>query len=329
MTERNATGPGGGPRRSPRRRAILVGQAAGSALLLGIIAFFVDPAAIAAALARADAGILAAMLVLVQAQLALSAWRWRLTAGALGVPIGWRLALGEYALASGLNQVLPGGMAGDAVRAWRHGRRGGDAATAGWGPVLRTIVLERTAGQVAFLAVTAAGLMFWPFLLPDLPGRWLAALAAGLAVAVGLVVLALAVARRVGPPRWREGVAALGPDLRRAFLAPGLWPLQLGLSLLTAIGFILLLGLASAAIGAPLSAAGWLSIVPLTLLTMLIPVTVGGWGVREGTAALLWPLAGFAAADGVAAGVIYGAVTLVGTAPGIVLALMPPPRPAA
>lgn len=315
--------PVAGPRRPGRRRVLLVGQTLGSAGLLTLVGLLVDPAAIVEAIGQADIGILLGMVLLVQAQLALSAWRWRLTAGALGISIGWRLAFEEYALASGLNQVLPGGMAGDAVRAWRHGRRGGEAAATGWGPILRTVVLERTAGQVAFLAVTAIGFLFWPLLLPDLPGRLVGALIAGIGGAIALIAVGLFLARRLGPAAWRDGVAALGPDLRRAFLTPRLWPLQLLLSLGTALGFIGLLGLASAAIGAPLPLAGWLSVVPLTLLTMLIPVSVGGWGVREGTAALLWPLAGLAAADGVAASVVYGAVTLVGTAPGVLAALLP------
>jgi hypothetical protein len=74
-----------------------------------------------------------------------------------------------------------------------------------------------------------------------------------------------------------------------------------------------------------------LALVPLVapvLVTMLVPVTVAGWGVREGAAALLWGGVGLTAADGVAISVAYGFLVLLSTLPGgVVLALGPALRP--
>ena len=50
---------------------------------------------------------------------------------------------------------------------------------------------------------------------------------------------------------------------------------------------------------------------------MLLPVTVSGWGLREGAAAALFPLAGLTAAEGLAASVAFGVVLLVIALPGI------------
>ena len=57
---------------------------------------------------------LALALSLSVPQMALSAWRWQLTAASLDAPLPFRHAFAEYYLGSFLNQVLPGGMLGDA-----------------------------------------------------------------------------------------------------------------------------------------------------------------------------------------------------------------------
>ena len=57
---------------------------------------------------------------------------------------------------------------------------------------------------------------------------------------------------------------------------------------------------------------------------MLAPISVGGLGPREAVAAALWPLLGHDAAAGAAAALIYGAVILVGSAPGALVLLRAP-----
>jgi len=53
------------------------------------------------------------------------------------------------------------------------------------------------------------------------------------------------------------------------------------------------------------------------LLSMVIPLTVAGWGIRESAAAILWPLAGLPAEQGVALSVGYGALVFVSSLPGL------------
>ena len=58
------------------------------------------------------------------------------------------------------------------------------------------------------------------------------------------------------------------------------------------------------------------------LLTMLIPVTVAGWGVREGAAAVLWGIVGLTSVDGVAISITYGFLVLLSTLPGMVVLVL-------
>jgi hypothetical protein len=69
----------------------------------------------------------------------------------------------------------------------------------------------------------------------------------------------------------------------------------------------------------------WLLVValcPLLLLAMVMPVTVSGWGVREGVAAILWPLVGLPAEQGVALSVGYGAAVFLVSLPGALALLV-------
>ena len=67
----------------------------------------------------------------------------------------------------------------------------------------------------------------------------------------------------------------------------------------------------------------FLPLVAPVLMTMLIPVTVAGWGLREGTAAVLWGVVGLTAADGVLVSVAYGLLVLFGSLPGAVFLMSP------
>ncbi|NNM34814.1 MAG: UPF0104 family protein, partial [Gemmatimonadetes bacterium] len=51
------------------------------------------------------------------------------------------------------------------------------------------------------------------------------------------------------------------------------------------------------------------------------PISVAGWGLREGAAALLWSAAGLTTAEGVAVSVAYGLIVLLSTLPGLAVLL--------
>lgn len=279
--------------------------------LLGCLAWWLEPGAILGQVQRLSPGWALLALALTLPPLALSAWRWRLTARLLGLSLGFRRALREYYLALFLNQVLPGGVAGDAARAWRHsrdsGRRGG-----AW----RAVIIERASGQMAMALLTLMVLAASP-LWHELVARggkgvaasgWLPALFAAVLL---LVPLGWQLVRH--PP---ASLVGLGGDLRRSLLAASVWPKQLVGSLLVVISYALVFVCAARAIGVELPLGTLLSLVPPVLLAMLIPLSLAGWGVREGAAALVWGLAGLPPAQGVAVSMAYGVIVLTASLPG-------------
>ncbi|WP_082475878.1 lysylphosphatidylglycerol synthase transmembrane domain-containing protein [Rhizobium sp. Leaf341] len=280
-------------------------------LLIGVLAALllnVDISAVLSALNKVSPGHLMAGLVLVQVQIVVSAVRWQFTARRLSFSLSFLHAVREYYVATAVNQLAPGGIAGDALRAFRlrHGQSGGLKRSA------KTVVFERLSGQLSFFLLFAAGVFFWP-LLPGgsaMPGGMLLPAAIGLAGTMAVLVVVVM--------RYR----GFGRELGAVFVRHYAWAVQASLSITVVLAYVALFMLASHAVGAPLPPVSALTIVPASLLVMLVPTGLGGWGTREAAAAALWPLAGYGAADGVAASLVYGALALVGALPGIAILLL-------
>jgi len=257
-------------------------------------------------LAALDSVWLAAGLVVSFLQLLFSAARWRLTARRLGLRLERGRAVREYWLAGFLNQVVPGGVGGDLLRAWRHR----DSDTAGEPallPALRAVAIERLAGWLALLPCAAAGALLW---LPPPAGPLFAAAALG-----GLLLLLAAPALARLLPRL-PALGVLLTDMGRALLARDVLPVQLLLSAAILATYLLVFACAAAAVGVAMDPLFLLTGVPLVLLSMALPISVAGWGLREAAAAGLWGVAGAGAEAGLAASLAYGLIVLLASLPG-------------
>lgn len=291
--------------------------------LLAVLVLWLDPAAIVRQVRVFDPIWLAAALALGTLQFALSAERWRRTAARLDVPIGKRRALADYYAAGFANQVLPGGVVGDAGRAWRHARTSSRP-----GPAVRAVVLERASGQLVLLPA-----LFIMLVATDPGATLLAQMAvpAGPVWMVAVVGLVLPAAGLVAA--WRAGripgwLASLARDAQRALLARGAWPAQLALSVAVLGTYCAMFACAGRMIGADASFSTLAVLAPIVLLAMLMPISVAGWGVREATAAGVWVALGWPAAEGVAVSVAYGALCLITSLPGAVISSLLPMGPA-
>lgn len=304
----------------PRRRVGAVMRIAALVVMLGLLFAALDGKTALASLGQANLGLVLLALVTVQIQFLLSAVRWRFTASRLGLPLPMGRALREYYVAGFLNQTLPGGVAGDAARAYRN--RASDAeGRLSWRASLRSVVLERAAGQIAFFAVAIGGLAAWPFLIPaSAPDGVEALVAAPLVIFVALGAIAALVGARA-PRKLRSAFAELGPDMRRVFLDRGAWWRQGAASLAIVAGYVGAFVICAAALGVAIPAIGWFTVIPMVLLAMILPISIGGWGLREGAAVALFPLVGVDASKALAVAILYGLVNLIGALPGLALVL--------
>lgn len=285
--------------------------------VLGLLLWWLEPAAVAAQIVRLSPHWLAAALAVTVVQTLLSAWRWRFTARRLGLDLSRARALGDYYLAVFVNQVLPGGVLGDALRAHRHSRLSDRA-----GPAWRAVIIERASGQLVVAAGTVAVVAAMPVWREVLTAAWPGHLGAWALAALGAVLLAavlMLVARRL-QVQWQE----LYHDVQRSLLAPSAWPQQLGASAAIVFSYVLVFALVARGIGVELEFGLLLAVALPILLAMLIPLSVAGWGFREAAAASVWLALGLSPEQGLAVAIAYGVVTLVGSLPGaLVLVLRP------
>lgn len=304
---------------TPRPVLVRALRPVGGAVILVALALHFGAGPFLDGLRSVDAGALLVALVVTAATTWCCARRWSLLAGRLDVPVTVAAAYGACHRAQFLNAVLPGGVAGDVHRGYRHGR---DTGALGRG--LRSVVWDRTAGQVVQVALALVALA-WLTAPVQRATQWALLLTAAVAV-----VVHLATPRRLTRALWAELRAVPG--------AAGVWPQVVGLSALAAGGHVVVYVVAArtAGVDAPLT-----RLVPLALVVLVaaaIPLSLAGWGPREGAAVWVFAAAGLGGSTGLEVTVVYGVMALIATLPGALVlvgarrsattATRPPTRPA-
>jgi uncharacterized membrane protein YbhN (UPF0104 family) len=291
---------------------IALAKLAVSAVLIALIARTFDIRGVAGHLARLDFAHAAIVLALALATVPLQAVRWRIVLEENGNRLPFTGLLRFVLIGHFFSQTLPSSVGGDAVRAWCAYRWGLAPADA-----LTTVLLDRLVSLLGLLALMACGLPWLPDRVPDPVARAGPLLAVVAGIGGVLALAALARAPRFGArARFLLWVSALAALAQRVVLAPRravplLVVSMAGTALFPGIVFVL-----ARAVGAELSWVDSLLLVPPVLLVSAIPVSVAGWGVREGAMVVALGFAGVAPAAGFAISVLFGLTLAVASLPG-------------
>ena len=275
-------------------------------VLMVAVTHSLDFGRMAELLGSAKLGWLLVAACMVPVQMVLGGTRWQRVATDLGLRLARKRAIAEYALSIGLNAVMPGGMAGDGVRVWRHHQGHGSLG----GP-LRAAVVDRLIGHWAHLSVTVVGLVAWASVHGGAPPP-------GSRLLLGLIVLSFCVLWTWPIPGLRRLVA----DSRVALSSleqlciHGLLSFGLMATILAAFWAC------SMALGLPLG-LGVFTAVPLLMLVMVLPLSVGGWGLREVSAAVVLTFVGWSTEEAVALSAAYGLSVMLGALPALVVWFRP------
>jgi glycosyltransferase 2 family protein len=297
-----------------------------SALLLVVIGRFLDLGDVLEKLRDLSVGWVLLGLGISTLQVALLAWRWSFTAERLGIRLSLSQAWREYYVSLFLNQVLPGGVGGDVARAWRHARTSAPA-----GPSVRAVILERASGQIVMTLVACVSLIV--LFVPSMGSAtsWgsfgligvIALVGFGTVIASHRSLRSLAMSESTpDDPGGRSLPSRVGADVYRSVLSRDALPFQMISAAILVASFIAVYLVAARAIGVDTDVLRLLPLIAPVLMTMLIPVSIAGWGVREGAAAALWGMVGLTPEDGVAISVAYGLLILVSSAPGAFVLLL-------
>ena len=299
-----------------RRRRVVLRAAVSIGLLAGL-AWWLDLGTVVSRLAQMRPGWVLLAVAISVVQVAVLAWRWRFTAGCLGVDLSYTATWREYYLSIFLNQVLPGGVVGDVSRAWRQARAQTRLQEPG-GPAMRAVIFERLSAQAVMTTVAVVSLLALPVTVNR--GSRLVLFGAG-AVAVLIVITTVVWMRRQSSAQSLAGRVLA--DLDAAHLSGPVFAAQLGSAAIVVGTYLATYVTAARAVGVDTPLPVLLPLVAPVLMTMLIPVTVAGWGLREGAAAVLWGAVGLTAADGVLVSVAYGLLVLIGSLPGALFLMNP------
>lgn len=283
-----------------------------------LIWFLLDRIDISAAVTRlleVDQAMLALATAIFLLQLVVCVLRWMAVMDAIKAPLEFITALKIYYIGAFFSQTLPSSVGGDAVRIYRTYRAGRTLSNA-----VNGVMLERAATVLALLIVVAAT---QPFFLPRVgvdTASWAAAgvamLSAG-AVA-GMAVLMMLDRLPSSLRRWRlvRGLATLAADTRTVFLTPLHFFKVIGWS---ATGHLnLTLGVYFMAVGLSLEIT-WLdciALIPPVILITIIPISIAGWGVREGAMVYAFSLIGVPEEGALVLSLLFGLVGMATSLPG-------------
>lgn len=268
-----------------------------------------------AQLTDVDSAMLVAAAAMMLVQTVIGALRWRVAAVAIDVPLSVFHAVRMFYIGAFFNQALPGGTGGDAVRMYMGYKSG-----FGLRGAINSVILERVATVLALVfLVCATQTSFLPRLDEATRSLVLPTVLIVAAGAVGGTVLLCLLDRVPESLRhWKlvRGLGHLAGDARLVFLrlrnaAPLLMWSVLGHANISACVYVMALGL-----GLGIDLFDCIVLMPPVLLVMTLPISIGGWGVRENAMVFAFGLVGVSQEAATVLGVLLGFIGLATALPG-------------
>jgi uncharacterized membrane protein YbhN (UPF0104 family) len=248
----------------------------------------------------------AALLIFFQNAIVVT-WRWERVVAAIDAALPpWRL-LKTVLITLFFNQVLPSTVGGDGMRVWLlrgHGRPIGLA--------FRSVLIDRLLGFLGLLLLSMIGGLYLMARLEDPGPAWIVALVS----LGGLIVIVTApwMVRLLG---WlpidavRRSLTVVAKEVDMVVHSKRRLLQLVGVSILGQFalsGAVLLL---AGGLGVPLEWIGGLAVVPGVMIVSAIPISIAGWGLREGTMVVGLGLLGVSQSDAALVSIAFGMLFLL------------------
>jgi uncharacterized membrane protein YbhN (UPF0104 family) len=234
--------------------------------------------------------LVAAIAVMVVA-IALSAVRWQRVLVALEAAARLRTLLSHTFAGMFVSNFLPSTIGGDVLRVSRLSAANGQAPTS-----FASVVLERMTGWIVLPVITLTGLALNPHLRHLGTASKVAIALSGVTLLLLGAVLAAASSRRIGGrlaghENWLRFVGAIHLGTRRFREHPFAALEVLGAAFVYQLAIVFVAFLAGTALELHVGWTAMMAFVPMVAVVQVLPVTIGGLGVREGAFVLfLHPL---------------------------------------
>ena len=216
-------------------------------------------------------------------------------------------------IAGFVGQVLPSNVGVDGMRIWLYERRIGRI-----GAAIAGVVADRIAGLAVLLLLVVAGYPLQSVAITDPVGRSvLASLAAGalIGLAAGLMLLHPTASRLLSFGALKR-LLPIALHVRRIITAPsGTMFVLLAAASIHALT-IAVIAFFFAAVGPVPGAATLCVILPAVLLVLVVPLSIAGWGIREGAFVFFFGFAGVPAETSLAVSILFGLSLIAASLPG-------------
>ena len=294
-------------------------RAAVTLALLVALAVWIDWGQVAKRLEQGRWELFVVAVLVVAAALVVAALRWHVFLRAGGVETSVSGTLRAYGIGMFANNFLPTGFGGDAARALVIRSAGASTVRA-----VASVVVDRVTALGCLLLLSWLVLALAP---DDVPGSLVGVLAivsvVGVVLAVAFILLARSGARQ-----------GSGWFVQRAgrFFAEG-WAMAGNRSVIvvtTALGLVyqgamvLASWILARSIDLDLSITLLAVVTPLVIVATLMPISIAGFGVREGSYVALLAAAGLSAADATLLSLLNVAALAIATLPGMAAMLLLP-----
>lgn len=295
-----------------RKWLAIAAKAAISILLIWYLLDRIDVLKVVARARTLDVFYAMLCLLVLVVQTVLVAFRWWLVAWVTEAALRLQAAFRILVIGMFFNQTLPSSVGGDAVRVWLVTREG-----VSLGKAINVVLCDRVLALVVLVGIIGATLPAIHARVSDEATQMALAILVG-AGAAGLLGFLIAGQRIVTLlQRWRftRSFGNLAADFHRLFTRPlAIGPLVLSvvIHLMTVLAVMLL----AWGLDMQVSFLDGLMIVPTVLLLTTLPISVAGWGVREGAMVAGFGLVGVAPDGALALSVLFGLAMVVMALPG-------------
>lgn len=266
-------------------------------------------------LVEADGPLLMAGALFLGIQAVIGGFRWRAIQNAIGAPLSYFKSLKFFYIGMFFNQTLPSSVGGDAVRMYLTYRDGLDLRGA-----INGVMLERMAAMVGLILLVDVAQSLYMEQLDAATKAWiLPAMVIITLVMIGGLCFLMFLDRL--PPKFKQwklfrGLGHLAGDTRKVFLSPKPAVVVTLWGIVTQLNISFVVFLLAMSLSLDVTMFDCLALVPPVLLITTIPISIGGWGVREGAMVSAFALAGVPAEGALVLSLMVGLVSMGVSLPG-------------
>tara|TARA_B100000927_G_scaffold186950_1_gene150564 strand:- start:83 stop:802 length:720 start_codon:yes stop_codon:yes gene_type:complete len=224
-----------------------------------------------------------------------------------GTEMNFLYCLKFYYISTFINNILPGGVVGDIYRAYCARESSNNLINLS--KSVQGIVFERLSGQIMMFFIFLLSLTFF-FLIN---AKYVAFLYTVLPVLSVTFIIYFVVKKMYFNEISSNEIII---NFKKIFSGIIFWNHTI-ISFFVVLSYIVIYIISAEAIGLSIDYFTFFVFTPIVLFSMTLPVSIGGWGVREGTALLIAFLLGLSASSSISVAVMYGILNLFCSLPGL------------